>query len=116
MLAQTVKIPSYGWEGKGAQTKCDITFYFFYYYAEGLKKQGKVRKNGETLNAIVSVILIVSVDQFAQNLHEKHLQLGLLSSSKHKTWAHLRHSLSSLPPLHFAHCSLGLLLENSSPQ
>ena len=115
MLAQTVKIPSYEGEGKGVQTKCDITFYFFYYYAEGLKKQGEVRKNGETLNVIVSVILIVSVDQFAQNLHEKHLQLGLLSSSKHKTWAHLRHSLS-LPPLHFAHCSLGLLLENSSPQ
>ena len=70
MLAQTVKKASYGGEGKGAQTKCDI----FYYYAEGLKKQGEVRKNGETLNAIVSVILIVSVDPFAQNLHEKHLQ------------------------------------------
>ena len=60
-------------------------------------------------------ILVVSVDQLAENLHEKHLQLELLSSSKHKAWGYLRHSLS-LPPLHFAHCSLGMLLENSYPQ
>ena len=41
--------------GRGRGFKQNVTFLFYYYYAEGLKKQGQVRKNGEILNVIVSV-------------------------------------------------------------
>ena len=59
---------------------------------------------GRYLMLLLVWILIVSVDQLAQNLHKKYLQLGLLSLSKHKAWAHQRHSLS-IPLLHCALCS-----------